>query len=684
MSDTSGIDSAVYGEHPSLPPAPGQVGADPARPYGQPASQQPEQREPYLGSRRDRHFSEWNQPDEALLNARNNPQLGPITDASMPQTRDFPGIIHALAGAALLWPRGSGMNMIRSATFATAFWQSYQQGHNQAAARNYQQYRQQRQQALDDLSDAQREYHDAYMLYGPNPQGKTQKEVTGDPYKLHQSLWDISTRHNDPAMQAGLREGNESALMNLLRGRDHSIIEMEKMTEQEERQRLQDIELRNRIKLQERRLAAPPGDPGWDYDPETGAGTTGLGAGTPAPAAAPSPAPSTEKPDEPAEPDTEPPAEPTTTGAAPAIPQGGPGAVPQAGAPAANWSTYRPPTDPRVRAYTDDAVRGVKPEIAPPKDKSTLISAEAARQKAALDDLMAHGMTGDEKADLARIRRINPELADDVETMGQYRRLLPSGGQNMYANMENIVRKVYPNWDPSIYKYIEDYRRANGLEQRNFERIGSFKGATIDLFRALQNVPESMKPFQMSFQEFTSRNFTGTGEIIALKSALYNAVFEALTVANGGRQPQANQVKQEFDKFNANSPERIRALLANEATMASSRAEEANKLWKQNTHRNEDAPGYIKDTVDWLKAVGNMNFKTGGVRPGTIVPKELRDSNFLGPAGYNLRAGTPGGPSVPVYTTQQIDDARKWLNDPANANDPRRPKVEKFIKDNEF
>lgn len=652
-----------------LPPRPGFPGYKaPAPPQGQPSPQNYYQRlypppqkpigpidagsaadpgagadaepyEPFIPSREDRPYNQWGTDDFALAGARNYPGIarGPL----MPQMRDIAGLIHsAVMGLGRFGSHYTGMPAIAMGTYANAYWTAYQKGMRERAGDAYQQYRMARQMTIDRGKEEMEEYTKIYGAY------HDEKGKITDPDAFSHELLAAAHKYQNRQLISAIESGNLPMADRILGATDSHIINLIKAQHQEEQQRKLNEERDLRIKIMQKQLEGGSIPEEWKDIPASPETTRNIPDDD-------TTVPKTEDDDTKTKPEDD------TTGAKAGddsestqtqLTRGGPtttgaGATPPV-APAT--PTQGQAINPLVKEAADELVRTGKIPAGVPKPALQKVGTEAAKQKAALGNLIDKGiLTGNnENSDLAAIRKINPRVADDVEMMGHGQRPVPSGGENLYANMEGLAHKVYPHWDAGIYEYIKDFRK--GPESKIYESVGTLKNAAEGVLRELQNLDENASPPRNWIDKETGRvSAEASAKWGALANALFQYVEESITIQNGGRRPLASQTAREILAFpTTRGAKTIRALLTTSAIADVGRINAANHAWHSNTHLNEPPPGYDEHSASWARALADMDYNTGYMKnPNTPVPDDMKP--YLGPAGSNLhKGGTPNMPKV--------------------------------------
>jgi hypothetical protein len=217
-----------------------------APPRSPPQPQQPRP-EPYIPSRTDRPYSQWGDPDFALTGARKYPGLSP--GPFMPQTHDFPALIHAaVMGLGRFGSRYTGMPAIAMGTYATAYWNAYSQGLKERAAQSYQQYQRARQMTIDRGKDEMLAFRQVYAAYHDDKGNIT------DPTAFSQALLATAKRFQNHSIINAVENGQIAMAERILQATDGQLNNLVKAQHQEERQRQLDKERQeDRRQLEEKR-----------------------------------------------------------------------------------------------------------------------------------------------------------------------------------------------------------------------------------------------------------------------------------------------------------------------------------------------------------------------------------------------------------------------------------------------
>lgn len=616
--------------------------------------------EPYIPSRADRPPEQWGTPDQYLTAAMNGRGMAP--GPYMPQHNDIAGLLHGIVMGIGRWgSHYSGMPAIAMGNYASAYWKAYQAGMKERAGTAWQQYQHAHQMFLDRQEEELKAEKDAYALY------------QDDPEKLHNALMQLASKYQDAPLQNALASGNPAAVDRLLQERDKSWNDAAKIKAQQDAQQqlktIRDQEI-EKNKLQIDKLKKGEGDqipPEW-RDTPGGAGTSsgtstsetgdvdGGGDG------GKSASTSTASTDPNASDDTS----PDVSGPDLTPTRGGPETTGQATPTQPRPSTQpNPNINPLVKEAADELVRTGKMPASVPKGAQQSVGTEAERQKANLDNLMNNGtITGqDPDRDLATIRKINPSLARDVEALGQYKKLVPSGGEGLYANMENLTRAVYPHWDPSVYDWIKNFESERSPDQQLLGRGATIVGDAEGVFRALQNIDENSHPIKNWIDYETGKILTGDPKWAAVGQSFYNFIVESLAAQNGGSRPTVAAIKHEMETFPITmGAKAIRAMMAQTALANVHRMEHSKFTWEQKTNRKEDPTGYDAHAVAWMKTIADLDYTTGYPRPDSKNPVPDDMKPFLGPAGSNLhrvKETGPMGPPAPMPKVKTPEEAAK-------------------------
>jgi hypothetical protein len=619
--------------------------------------------EPYIPSRTDRPYSQWGDPDFALAGARKYPGLSP--GPFMPQVNDFPGLIHAaVMGLGRFGSRYTGMPAIAMGTYATAYWNAYSQGLKERAAQSYQQYRQARQMTIDRGKDEMTAFRQVYAAYHDDKGNVT------DPTAFSQSLLATAKRFQNHSVINAVENGQIAMAERILQATDGQLNNLVKAQHQEERQRKldeekrRDDEERRRLdKLREevlRRQLQKPQDP-WGLD---------SGAEPPAPDTATTepPAPDTATTEPPA-PDTADDAgggtpddtgeiqtadaggtQPSTTGAGPSTTGAGPsttgaGPAPAKPAPSPPSSDVPPGADPNpyVRAAANDVLRGLKPEFVP-QNAQGRVSKEVERQKSLFDQIANSGMPPEQA--LAGMKKINPLIGREIESMGNYDRPVPSGGlgqSGIYANLEPYVKAAFPTYNAAYYKVFDDVRRGASPESKVMSAAARMQATQKAVFEALKNIPENERPPAAWLQSVIAGYITGTDtRWNALGTALLDNINEVAAVSRGS----AGGTLTEGDRRRLleamgglpRTPKMVRQFMKTSSIMAYGNIETTDAIFSAKVERPDmHIPGYPKQATDWLGAVAHINPATGNMEPGYTAPNDLKP--YLGPAGTGAGGG---------------------------------------------
>jgi hypothetical protein len=645
-----------FGYHQQLEsePSPQLLDAPPRSPPPQPKP------EPYIPSRTDRPYSQWGDPDFALAGARKYPGLSP--GPFMPQINDFPALIHAaVMGLGRFGSRYTGMPAIAMGTYATAYWNAYSQGLKERAAQSYQQYRQARQMTIDRGKDEMTAFRQVYAAYHDDKGNVTDAKGFG------QALLATAKRFQNHSVINAVENGQIAMAERILQATDGQLNNLIKAQHQEERQRQLDEEKRQeqkqlqkerdlRIKALEKQLQKPQ-DP-WGL--ESGAETS-VPADTTPPSTTEPPAPDTAATEPPA-PDTADDAggtpddaggtqtadaggtQPSTTGAGPSTTGAGP--APAKPTPSPPSGEVPPGADPNpyVRAAANDLLRGRKPEFVP-QNAQGRVSREAERQKSLLDQIANSGMPPEQA--LASMKKINPILGRDIEAMGNYDRLVPTGGLGQsgeYSILEPYVKAAFPTYNAAYYKVFDDVRRGASPESKVMSAAARMQATQKAVFEALKNIPENERPPSAWLQSVIAGYVTGTDtRWNALGSALIENINEVAGVSRGG----AGGTLTEGDRRRLleamgglpRTPKMVRQFMKTSSIMAAGNIETTDEVFRAKVERPDiHIPGYPERAISWLNAVAHLDPATGNLEHGyKPVPDDLKP--YLGPAGS--AAGRP-------------------------------------------
>jgi hypothetical protein len=379
-----------------LPPAQGQVGAQPP-----PQQQQQQPRQPPTdptaapyGFRRlgpigvvppiDRYIPTWQNPalrdrdhsdwgtDDWVLQGMNSYQGGVPQGMFVPTERDVPNIIHGLTmGLGQYGAPSVAMPMIQAGKQFNAGNQAYMKGFTQQANINRQQMLAGMELAQYNLDNMIRQYKNAYAEYAPDKDGKG-----GEPEELMNRLREVATQNNDTNMLHLLDRGDLPAVDKLLKYLDGSGQDLKKT-----KQLLDIAQSQERLKqAQEKTRQQEQQHKDWF-------GST------------PSAAPSATRPD----------GQPAPTG--PAVPAAAPGRP----AITPDTATYQVPlAPPRVNQAAQALQMDEKPTL--PKNDEVRSAVDDQRQK--LDEYM-HNLIADKSLTpdqvMARARAANPAMGDLVQ-----------------------------------------------------------------------------------------------------------------------------------------------------------------------------------------------------------------------------------------------------------------------------
>jgi hypothetical protein len=631
----------------TLPVARGQPG------YQPPA--QPQRRgEPFIPSLTNRPYSEWGKPDFALQGAQNYPGVSP--GPFMPQVSDLPGLIHgAVMGLGRWGSRYSGMPAIAMGTYATAFLNAYNKGLKERAAQNYQQYRQARQMTLDRQTEENQAYAEVYAEYH-DESGK----IT-DTNAFAQALRGVANKYHDDKVINALGAGNFGMIDRLLGARDSVVSNLQKAAHQEERQRLQDENLRLEIEERKKRLKGGDTDPGWEPVPPTSSTTVPPDTTAPATATRPD---TTEPPDATADASSD-------TGATPAAPR-----APATTGQARGQPSIQPPTaasripaatDPRIQAEATNILRGQRTEDLPKREQS-LASAEAARQQALLNDIINQRAAGQlsPEAALGRMRKVNPLIAQEIEAMGNYDRPVPTGGigaSGIYASLEPYVKAAFPNYNAALFKYVDDVRNERSPIGQQIRAVSNMAEQSRAIYEALRKIPEGERPPKGWLDNLIAGKITGDARWAALGTSFLEYINEAAKVTKGGgQQITEGDRKRMLDIAGyTQGPEIVRQVMISNSIMASGILDAADRQFRNKMQRPDmQIPGYPEQGAGWIKAIASLDAKTGQQDPrfaNVPIPDDLKQ--YLGPAGqglkqppkvgeerggYRFKGGNPGDP----------------------------------------
>jgi hypothetical protein len=597
-----------------------------------------------------RPYSQWGDPDFAMQGAQNYPGMSP--GPFMPQISDLPGLIHGVVMGLGRWgSRHVGMPAIAMGTYATAFLNAYNKGLKERAAQNYQQYRQAREMTIDRQTDEIAAYKDVYNAY------HDEKGNITDTNAFAQALNGIANKYHDDKVLNALGAGDFGMVDRILQGRDGKLNDLRKAKLQEDRQKLQDENLRLEIEERKKRLQGGGADPGWEpVPPSSQPSTSPEDTTTPE---TPKPKSSIELPELAGDTDTTPlphptPQPPSTTGQAQSRPTSPAQRIPAA-------------TDPRIQAEATNILRGQRTEDLPKREQS-LASAEAARQQALLNDIVNQRAAGQlsPEAALGRMRKVNPLIAQEIEAMGNYDRPVPTGGigaSGVYASLEPYVKAAFPNYNAALFKYVDDVRNERSPIGQQIRAVSNMAEQSRAIYEALRKIPEGERPPKGWLDNLIAGKITGDARWAALGTSFLEYINEAAKVTKGGgQQITEGDRKRMLDIAGyTQGPEIVRQVMISNSIMASGILDAADRQFRNKMQRPDiQIPGYPEQGARWLKAIASLDAKTGQQDPrfaNVPIPDDLKQ--YLGPAGqglkqppkageerggYRFKGGNPGDP----------------------------------------
>jgi hypothetical protein len=551
------------------------------------------------------------------------------------------------------------MPAIAMGTYANAFWNAYNAGMKERAAQNWQQYQRARQMTIDRQTEENRAYAEVYAAYHDESGNIT------DPNAFAQALRGVADKYHDSTVLNALSNGQFGMIDRVLGARDGVVGNLQKAAHQEERQRLQDENLRLEIEERKKRLKGGDTDPGWEPVPPASTSppdTTSPDTTTPAtPPDTTGTGGDTDTRDTPSTPPSTPKVAggPETTGASTATPSSPAGRIPVA-------------TDPRIGAEATNILRGQRTEDLPKKEQS-LASAEAARQQALLNDIVNQRAAGQlsPEAALGRMRKINPLIAQDIEAMGNYEREVPTGGMGssgVYANLAPYVKAAFPTYNAAIFKYIDDVRNERSPIGQQVRAVSNMAEQSRAIYEALRKIPEGEKPPKGWLDNLIAGKITGDARWAALGTSFLEYINEAAKVTKGGgQQITEGDRKRMLDIAGyTQGPEIIRQVMISNSIMASDILDAADRQFRNKVQRPDmQIPGYPTQGAGWLKAIASLDAKTGQQDPrfaNVPIPNDLKQ--YLGPAGQALKqkATSPLPPNAPQGSSVMYDKTgRPWV-----------------------
>jgi hypothetical protein len=305
-------------------------------------------------------------------------------------------------------------------------------------------------------------------------------------------------------------------------------------------------------------------------------------------------------------------------------------------------------------------LRGLKPEFVP-QNAQGRVSREVERQKSLFDQVANSGMPPEQA--LANMKKINPLIGREIESMGNYDRPVPSGGlgqSGIYANLEPYVKAAFPTYNAAYYKVFDDVRRGASPESKVMSAAARMQATQKAVFEALKNIPENERPPSAWLQNIIAGYVTGTDtRWNALGSALIENINEVAGVSRGG----AGGALTEGDRRRLleamgglpRTPKMVRQFMKTSSIMAAGNIETTDDVFRAKVERPDmHIPGYPERAISWLNAVAHINPATGNMEPGYTAPNDLKP--YLGPAG----AGAGGGGALDAKEGDRKQFKQGW------------------------
>ena len=272
----------------------------------------------------------------------------------------------------------------------------------------------------------------------------------------------------------------------------------------------------------------------------------------------------------------------------------------------------------------------------------------------------------------AAVRRINPQMADTLENLLNYRTGMPSGGATsggqggrmnpFWQRMASLAGQADPSWNPERFhmyaKQRDDFAGAGkmAVTLARSNRLLSASAAVLQAANDLgQNVDENK--LQTALEAFNATGIMGDPQYTRLAAAWRNFALESTAVSQGGIPPVTTS-KALMDMVPIGATLRqIRAAVKTDIYSSIGSIDTARQVWNQlpeNQGRPSEPLGFIREAYDGLNIIGSTLDVNTGQMSNTYTDEQGQQHTVTMP--HMLREALP----KPAPATAPHTDSGGW------------------------
>jgi hypothetical protein len=277
---------------------------------------------------------------------------------------------------------------------------------------------------------------------------------------------------------------------------------------------------------------------------------------------------------------------------------------------------------------------------------------------------------------LDQIRAINPGIASDIQSYGQYDRDPEKAPSANRRHALQWTSEVYGGkFHERFYTIAGKYRDANTKVGAVMTRAAGLQQAELSVLNALLPMKENESIPRRVLEAIWQNNANGAADYPELFQALRNYATEVVGIQTFTGTPRVYLVNQMLQHMLAtNSPAQIRAQMVVDARNTWSLVQGVNEQWQSETN---DPTGHMplltERAVNNQNAILRMNPYTGVMPKGSDIPDEVQ---AVGKTGQDVMSNLKPWQKLPPLTSSEAAQAHAFINQ--FRGDPRQEVQDKI------